>query len=63
MGWLSGKKTYILAALGVVLAVLMATGAVTPDDLQQWNELLGVAMAWLALVVAALRDAVRKLGG
>lgn len=55
LGFLSGKKTYIIVVIGAVLNVAVAFGWITPDNLEQINAVL------LALGLGALRASVSKV--
>ncbi len=56
--FLKGKKSFLLAGIGVVLAVLAATNewfTSNPDIVA------GAGVAWIAAVAAALRAGVNKM--
>lgn len=54
LAWLAGKKTYILAGLGVVVIVLQITGVIPDEAATRLLELLGVGTA------ATIRAAIAK---
>ena len=56
MDWLSGKKTYIVAIIGVIMTGLLGTGTISQD---QYNMIMGLLGA---LGLATLRAGVTKSG-
>ena len=56
-----GYKTYIVAAAGVVVGVLIITGVTTPDQLKGWGEVVGQGIVLAGLALAGLRSAIKKL--
>lgn len=52
--WLEGKRTYVLAGLGMAASVLaMTSGWITTKD--------GAELAWLSAIAASLRAAIAAL--
>jgi hypothetical protein len=54
MNWLKGKKTFLLSAIAVILAVLVAAGVITEDYSAEIN------LAAIGLIGAALRDGIKS---
>jgi hypothetical protein len=61
MQWLDGKKTYLVAACGIVFGILVIFDVVTADQLTEWANVIGGSIILVSGLVAGLRSAIGKI--